>query len=281
MSILSAVYIKGDERKEYKIKEINSAINNNKLRGFLFCPTPNCESRVMYYATKSPFIKTWPLDNHIENCLHGFDRAKERTGIDSTRFIEVELSAERKKRALKEAYLQYLMTEEEKEMKKEKRKDRKNNPITVIKETRPSTRLVLNNNGTKDEGTIGLKGQNLPKRTVDMLKDIDKNKPRLIMAIIKSVELIDNVAVITVNENNIEIEIVFEEAFRANSPGYLGLFHLIKRYISNEKTVVFTGIGEIRSAKNGKSFELSVFYGEDFAINNMDLLMLAAHYARG
>ncbi|MMZ52188.1 hypothetical protein D1872_139450 [compost metagenome] len=203
-------------------------------------------------------------------------------GINTTRFINVELSPERKKRALKEALVQYNMTEEELEQQRKKRATRRNNPTTVEKTSQPSTNLVLVNG---DEVTGGentsYRGPNLRKRTPDMLKDADKNQPRLIMGLVKNVKLIDSTAEIIVVEKGTEIHVKFEEAFHVNSPTYSTLFPLIKRYISEVKKVVFTEIGEIRTSSDGTHYELSVFYGEDFEVNGMTLPVLATHYARG
>lgn len=282
MSILSARFIKGGIEKEYEKNEITPELYNKTLKGYLFCPTKNCGARVIYNSGIKSFLRTWNMDDHADDCIHGFTRAKKRVGVDTTQFINVELTAERKRRALKEAYKLYTMSDDEKAIEKEKKKQktRKNNPTTVGKESVPMTHAVLQDGDEPEEvtnGRVGIRGPILPKRTVDMLKDVDNGKPRLVMGKIKSVRLIESIADIIVEEGNTDIHVKFEEVFINNSPAYLGLFHHILKYQEENKNqdVVFTGIGEVRRSKVNGDLELSIFYGADFFIDGMDLINLS------
>ncbi|PEM33026.1 hypothetical protein CN617_00505 [Bacillus wiedmannii] len=280
MAILSAIYIDGEEKREYKKSEIDTSLYNNHLKGKLYCPTPNCQARLIFNSGLRSYLKTWNNDNHIEGCIHGFDRVKGRIGVDTSHFINVELSSERKKRALKEAFAMYTMTEEEKEKRQNKKTKKKNTPTTVTKQTKPASKVVMA--GGVDEATslqVGVRGPNLSKRTVDMLKEKDTGQTRLLIGIIKDVILdTQGTATIIVVENNMQVCVRFEEAFREGSPNYLGLFHHIKTYISTAKNVVFTGIGEIRKQEENDYFDFSIFNGRDFEIDRMDLRVLANPY---
>jgi hypothetical protein len=44
--------------------------------------------------------------------------------------------------------------------------------------------------------------------------------------------------------------------------------------------VIFTGLDEVRKAKDGESLELVIFNGEDFSIQGRSLLSIATIYAR-
>lgn len=282
MSILSARFIKDGIEKEYEKSEITPQLYNKTLKGYLFCPTKNCDARVIFNSGIKNCLRTWNMDDHSEDCIHGFTRAKKRVGVDTTQFINVELTDERKRRALKEAYKLYTMSDEEKEKEKEKKKHRtrKNNPTTVGKESVPMTHAVLQGGDEVEEitnGRLGIRGPILPKRTVDMLKDVDNGKPRLVMGRIKSVRLIEGIADIVVEEGNTDIHVMFEEVFKNNSPAYLGLFHHILKYQEENKNqdVVFTGIGEVRKSKVNGDLELSIFYGGDFSIDGMSLVSLS------
>lgn len=280
MSILSARYLVDDEFiREFNVRQIDSQVYNSTLKGHLYCPTPDCPSRVIYVNGLRPILKTWYKDDHHPNCLHAFERVKGRVGIDTTQFIDVELSSERKKRALKDALAQYNMTEEEQEQQRLKRTAKKSNPTTIVRQSGPSANLVLTNGEeVAGGGNTGFRGPNLRKRTPDMLKEVDEDQPRLIMGIVKDVKLIESTAEVVVIEKGIETYVKFEEVFHANSPTYAGLFHLIKRYKSEMKRVVFTGIGQVRLSTAKTHYELSVFNGEDFEVNGMILTTLAAYY---
>lgn len=282
MSILSARFIKEGIEKEYEKGEITPELYKKVLKGSLFCPTKNCDARIIYNSGIKSFLRTWNMDNHVENCIHGFTRAEKRVGVDTTQFINVELTDERKRRALKEAYKLYTMSDEEKAIENERKKQRtrKNNPTTVGKKSVPMTHAVLHGGDEMEEvtsGRMGIRGPILPKRTVDMLKDVDNGKPRLVMGKIKSVSLIEAIANIIVEEGNTDIHIKFEEVFKNNSPTYLGLFHHILKYQEENRNqdVVFIGIGEVRKSKVNEDLELSIFYGADFFIDGMNLVNLS------
>ncbi|HWO97593.1 MAG TPA: hypothetical protein VNM45_14920 [Bacillus sp. (in: firmicutes)] len=276
MPILSARYIKDGVVKEYDKREITSQLYSSTLKGFLYCPTAGCNARVVFNSGLKSFLRTWSFDNHAEDCIHGFERTKGRVGVDTSTFINIQLSDERKKRALKEALKRYNMSNEELEQEKQKRANRKSNPKTTGKKVVPTSIAVIQGGDNAEGGSgVSFRGPNLSKRTADMLKDIDTGKPRLIMGKIKSITLLEDVADIIVVENGIEICIKFEDAFKANSPEYLGLFYHISDYMSevSPTKVIFTVIGEVR--KVNETFEVSVFYGQDFEMDGMNLRQLA------
>lgn len=276
MPILSARFIKDGEVKEYDKRDITAKLYSGALKGFLYCPTPGCNARVVFNSGIRSFLRTWSFDNHIEECIHGFERTKGRVGVDTSTFINVQLTDERKKRALKEALKRYTMSNEELEQEKQKRINRKNNPKTTGKKVVPSTVAVIQRDeNTEMGGGVSFRGPNLSKRTVDMLKDVDHGKPRLIIGKIKNITQVKDVADIIVEENGVEICIKFEEVFKANSPDFLGLFYHISDYMAEIRPseVIFTVIGEIK--KVNETFQVSVFYGPDFEMNGMTLRQLA------
>lgn len=280
MPIFSAIYVNGNERIEYNKNDITPALYNSTLKGHLYCPTERCPARIIYNSGVRSFLRTWNLDNHIEDCIHGFDRVRGRIGVNPEHFINVELSEERKVRALREAYNKYMMTEEEREQKRQNQARRRNNPTTTTRTTRPIANLVLEGGEEIGGETVGVRSPHLLKRTADMLKEVDNNKPRLIMGIIQDVEITEGRTVIKVMENGVEILVVFGEAFAANSPTYIGLFGNIIRYMNEHENVVFTGIGEVRHTERGV-YELLVFHGAEFRIDDTDLIVLSSRYATG
>lgn len=278
MPILSARFIKDGLVREYDRREITPQLYNSTLKGNLYCPTSNCNARIVYNSGVRSFLRTWSFDDHTEDCPHRFERTKGRVGVDTSKFITVQLSDERKKRALKEALKRFKMSSEELEAVKPKHPLRRN-PSTTSRKVVPASVAVIQGDESSSEGEQSFRGPNLSKRTPDMLKDNDLGKPRLIMGNLESISISGDVANIVVEENGAKVSIKFEEVFRANSPEYLGLFHHISDYIHSEELseVVITAIGEVKKADG--SFELSVFYGHDLEINGYDLRQLAIRNA--
>ncbi|OAT74640.1 hypothetical protein [Parageobacillus thermoglucosidasius] len=283
VSITSALYKKDGEVRELRVSEIDSESYNKYYKGHLFCTTPNCEARLEFvYSTSRPsYFRTWKHDNHIDNCIYQFERIEGRIGINTQSIIDVEISHERKRRALKEAYRLSKMTEEELEQRRKKRNLNRKKTKTVGKKKREALNIVLNkNNNESGLESGGRRGPNLLKRNADALNDSDVGKVRVLIGFIKDVQYTESSAIIKVQRKNKMVDVKFEEAFFANSPDYQGLFHYIRKYINEQNKVVFTGVGEVRKAKNGDNYEFVVYKGDEFTIENMSLLMLASYYSR-
>jgi hypothetical protein len=284
VSITSALYKKDGEVRELRVSEIDSESYNKYYKGHLFCTTPNCEARLEFvYSTSRPsYFRTWKHDNHIDNCIYQFERIEGRIGINTQSIIDVEISHERKRRALKEAYRLSKMTEEELEKRRVKRKLNRQNRKTSIKKQQHGINIVLNKQD--DESSLssdrnGRRGPHLLKRYADALNDSDVGKVRILIGVIRDVQYSDSSAVITVGRKNKSVDVKFEEAFFGNSPDYKGLFHHISKYLSGKSEVIFTGVGEVRKAKNEEKYEFIIYHGDEFTIENMSLLTLASLYS--
>ncbi|WP_139217070.1 hypothetical protein [Salibacterium halotolerans] len=277
ISILSAIYSNKGIEKEYSVREITKELYHKTLRGHLFCPTPGCNARIVYNSGLTPYFKTWKMDNHIEECLHYFDRENRKSGVNTEDLMNVELSVDRKKRAMKEALKLYNMTAEEKA--KQSGKSTKRNPKTQGKKNNIATRPVLKD-GENEEivKNEGVRGPNLLKRPVSTLQEKDEGQTRLVIGVLKNVNDSNKGTSILIEDSGKELYLVFEEVFRVNSPEYLGLFHHLEKYQTSkdqEDTIIITAVGQIRKSKSYDGFESSVFYGRDLEIDGIDLRILA------
>lgn len=101
------------------------------------------------------------------------------------------------------------------------------------------------------------------------------------MGYVQKVELIEDVAKITLLESDKEIDIVFEQSFIAESKNnsYLNKFGVIQHFANQKPEPVFVGIGEVRFNRTNNRYEHQIFYGTDFRIEDLDLLVLSAKMA--
>lgn len=118
----------------------------------------------------------------------------------------------------------------------------------------------------------------LKRKYVSMINANDIGKHRLVMGFVQKVELIDNVAKVTLLESDREIDIIFEESFIAESKNqsYLNKFAVIQHLADHHLEIAFTAIGEVRFNRNNDRFEQVILFGTDFRIEDMDLLVFAA-----
>lgn len=284
MAILSAFYRNRDVEQEIVPNQINIESYETRYKGNLYCPMPACEAKIEYVhrAATVGYFRTWKHEDHIDTCIHKFDRVANREGRNIESVLNVEISAERKKKSLKDAFARAVLTEEERAARIAKRKKRNANPKAVGKANRPNVNLVLR--GGVDEGEArqqGIRSPNLLKKDTDSLKDSDVGKPRLIIGMIQGVEYEESRAIITIAGQKRVVDVMFEEAFFANSPSYQNLFHYVERFIYENNRVIFTAVGEVRAGKTEDSYEFVVFHGDEFAIHGHNLMTIAVHFTQG
>ncbi|MCQ6264507.1 hypothetical protein M1K46_02350 [Fictibacillus sp. WQ 8-8] len=284
VSITSAIFRKDGKEQELKVVEVDLKSYQSTYKNNLFCTTPDCNAKLafVFRTAKPSYFRTWKKENHTEECLFHFERIAARLGVSAEQTISVVLSSERKKNALKEAYRLAKMSDEEKEKQKNKtKKPNKKKPKTIGKKEVPAIKIVSTNEEEDVvEGEKVKRGPNILKRTADAFNVADIGKHRLLIGEIKDITFSEKSAFITTIWNRSEVLVKFEEVFFANSPEYNGLFHNIERYINEYQNVILTAIGEVRRNRESSGYELVVFSGDGFTIEDMSLQALAAHYSR-
>lgn len=280
MVIQKALYKKDDEIIEVSIDDFKSQESQMRYKGNLFCPTSGCASKLIYVnrTLKPGYFKTFPRENHSSNCDFRFDRIFGRTGVNTENVINVELSKERKSRALKEAYQLSQLTPTQIEERKNRGKNaQKKRPITERKKEMVGVNMVTNTD-EENESENSIRGNNILKRTIETLQESDVTKHRLLIGIVESVSYGKENASLTLKEGSKSLQVKFEEAFFANSPAYSGYFHFVDRLIEENENVVFSGIGQVRKSSDSLK-ELVIYNGEDFTLNGSSLLTIAINTA--
>lgn len=283
-TIHSALYKKDGKVKELTLTDFKSLEDKLKYKRYLFCALPKCGARLVYvHCTSRPsFFRTWKNDDHDKNCIYYFERSDGRAGISTEQVINVELSSERKKKALNRAFQKVQLSEAEIEERNKKRAKRKQSPRSRGKNKSVSVNPVMSNGVGEEEITAkGTRGPNLLIRDIEGLRDSDIGKARLLIGDICSISYESKRAIIILKQNKTKLKVKFEEAFFANSPNLEGLFHYIERFINEYENPLFTAVGEVRYvSENQEQFEFYVYGGEEFRIHNMTLPSLAAFYSR-
>lgn len=248
-----------------------------EFRGNLYCPTPNCNAKLIYSSGTKSHFRTWKYNSHADNCKYGFVHysvENERPTVD----VMVGIEFERRQKALNEAYTILTMSEEE---------ETSLNQIKVqnVSNRNPKQRKRKESQGIQltlfDEQTarqlLKRRGPNLKKRKVSQLDSSHVGKTCLLMGYVKRIKLQDEVANITVLEDQKDIKVVFEEAFIKDPSNrtYLYKFDAIEKLLKHRPNIPFTGIGQVRQNSKTQELEFAIFFGTDFRIDNMNLHSLA------
>lgn len=276
MRIPKARYITEDDIKIVTLNEITKKKYDAMYKGKLFCPTDNCPAKVSFCSGRKAHYKTWRFSNHSPNCIYHLERSGKRTVIGLTTTITMNISNNRIQNALTRAFKTLTQEEANEAIKASVSKVKKNNSPTKDGEEKEQNIQMKLFGGELDEESSHMKGKKLLSRWVHHISPKDIGQVRLIKGTIKDVELIDSVAEIVVVSNNEEVKVVFEERFKKEplNSSYLNKFWAIKDLLHLHKEIFFTGVGEVREDRNGE-YELSIFMGTNFKLNNEDLYNIA------
>ncbi|MBL0388249.1 hypothetical protein JJB07_16670 [Tumebacillus sp. ITR2] len=282
MTILSALYIRDGERIEITPKDIQVHLYEAKYKGNLFCASTGCDAQIEYVHTtgSTRYFRTWKHNNHIDSCIHKFIRESGKVGVKTDQILHVEASRSKKAKVLDEAFAIAKLNEQEREAIRTNRRPKRSSSTTRTVE---GTQIKLVLFDGLDEGTIireGFRSPPILKREAAALKPSDVGKIRLVFGDMLDVESEVSRALFRLDGGNKSVHIRFEEAFFAGNPTYQGLFHHATRYCSDYQNVKFAGIGEVRLGATGE-YELFVFQGQDFQLQNISLPSLAAFYTSG
>lgn len=277
-------YINENEEKEIRISDMTIKDYETIYKGKIYCPTPNCPAQAVYSGGKKAHFRTWQKRDHLEGCIHEFDRVPINRGISTEGSIGVDIAFKRRQTAMKDGFKLMklaMMTEEERnklEEIKPRPKRKKPNPKTKGKvETTNVKNTLIGGDVREEEGGIGGR-RNLSKRFVDAITNSDIGDIRLVMGILTNVEIENPTAKLTVEWNKEKIYVVFEEAFEKEPSNnlYLNNFGIVKKYLENNDLVLFSGIGEIRRNRRNNELELVVYIGTDLTFNDSGMLHLNA-----
>lgn len=281
MLIAEARLVKEANEKLVPIQEVSKQLYDQYFRGFLYCPTPGCPAKLVYINSDRAHFRTWKYYAHHEGCVYYFERRWVERDVQFSD-VTVGFEYERRQMALSRAYRAMRFPEELPVLKTVKRATVENQKPTL---QRRKSITGIQTTLFDDETWESLKRKRPPLRRkfVSKINENDIGQHKLVMGYVHKIELLEDVAKITLVENDKEIDIVFEQAFTEESKNnsYLNKFGVIQHVADQNPETAFAGIGEVRFNPTTNRFEHQIFFGTDFRIEDMDLLVLSARVALG
>lgn len=276
MRIPKARYITEDDIKMVTLNEITKKKYDAIYKGKLFCPTDNCPAKVSFCSGQKAHYKTWRFSNHSPDCIYHLNRNGRRTVVGSTPANTMNISKTRIQDALSRAYKSMVEVDGSELIQSSNNTPKKNNSPKTNEGVKEQTFQLKLFGGDLDEESSHYKGKKLLSRWVHLIASNDVGQVRLIKGYVKDVELLDSAAEIIIGSNNEEMKVVFEERFRKEplNKSYLNKFWAIKQMLNHYKEIYFTGVGEVREGRDCE-YELSIFMGASFKLNNEDLYNIA------
>lgn len=273
--IYDALYKTASDETIVNLSSLTPKDYREKYRGNLYCSTADCPAMITYVtrAGNKSHFRTWRGMTHSKNCDYHSDKITERIGTRSNFVDFVYLNDDQMSRSMKEAYLQELMTPEEKYLAKQKvraSQKRKNSP----EKSEQISFGLTTDPGYKDK-ILSDKKARLYKRDVDALNSRDLGWTRTVIGEYVEVDFSNERPILRFKKNSVSANILFEEAFFAGNLASRERLSFISRYIETYPYPIIIAVGEIRQNTILEEFEIALFDYKAFRIDGKSLDSLA------
>lgn len=263
----SARFIKNGVEKRINLSDLTETEYQEKYRGYLFCPNPNCNAKVIFAYSelvKKHFRTHRPvrsqegtiISQHIPDCEYSVEHElaeQERRRRDPN--YKIAISSKHLRDKLKSVHNDLVNP---KRSKKEKEtlgtSPKRPSSKSKVNSERPATGVA----GITSNGAVEGTGRepSVYHRSVNALNDRDYFYTRAVDGYINDMVFGADYAYINLRRNDYKkARVLFSEAFRVNSPGVDTL--LYKNYIDINKkkgNILLVCIGDVRK----DDYEISI-----------------------
>ena len=244
---------------------------HEKYRGNLYCSTANCSAMITYVmrAGNKNHFRTWRGMTHSKNCDYYSEKIAERIGTRTSFVDYIYLNDDQMSRSMKEAYLQELMTPEEKSLAKQKVKISQKRTSSL--EENEQISFELTTYPEYKNKTLSEQKARLYKRDVDALTSRDLGLTRTVIGEYVEADFSTERPVVRIKKKGVFANILFEEAFFAENLTGRERLSTISRYADIYTSPIIVAVGEIRKTSVLAEFEIALFDYKAFRVNGRSL----------
>lgn len=273
--IFDALYKTATDETIVNLTSLKPKKYREKYRGNLYCSTPNCSARITYVmrAGNKNHFRTWRGTIHSKDCEYYSEKITERIGTRTSYVDYIYLSDDQMSRSMKEAYLQELMTPEEKELAKQKLKNPRKRTGTLEGNEQISFELTTDPEH-KDKSQAGQKAR-LYRRNVDALTSRDIGLTRTVIGEYVEADLSTERPLVRIKKNGVYANVLFEEAFFAENSAGLERLINISKYADIYILPMIIVIGEVRQNLVLNEYEIALFEYKALRVDGKSLDSLA------
>jgi hypothetical protein len=271
MPIYEAIYRTSEHEEEVTVSNIEQHENYIDVKNNLYCTYSGCSARLSYVPKGKvrAHFKTWPKDNHIQDCVDYFERvataSKQKSIATSTM-------------ALSEKHIKSILDNLRKRRNEKASGTSKTRPGTTKKsrpkvdpgsDENPTLNIVPTTGPNADlgSGENNIKEPSVRNRSLINLTDDDLNWTRSIEGYIQNVETEEKRAILDLRDGNYTCRVYFEEYFFDNAPiNFRGYFEDLKKLVQRHKDYMFSGVGLIE--KRNDQYCMLINDGNDFRIDD-------------
>ena len=273
--IYDALYKTASDETIVNLSGLTPKDYREKYRGNLYCSTADCPAMITYVtrAGNKSHFRTWRGMTHSKNCDYHSDKIAERISTKSNSVDFVYLNNDQMARSMKEAFLQELMTPEEKSLAKHKVKTSRKRTNGL--EVNEQISFGLTTDPEYKDKTLSDKKVRLYKRNVDALSNRDLGWTRTVIGEYVEADFSIERPILRLKKNSVYANVLFEEAFFAENLASRERLSFISRYIETYPYPIIIAVGEIRKNTILEEFEIALFDYKAFRIDGKSLDSLA------
>ncbi|MMZ52187.1 hypothetical protein D1872_139440 [compost metagenome] len=288
MSIEAVLFKYKDIEEEIHIDLIEDHEDFELMRRNLFCIYDGCEAKMEYVpkGKNRAYFKTWPHEDHSEDCVDYFEREKKRKSEKGSATFDALLSPKHVNRVLRELFKEANESEEARRKRleeKKKPKEKKKKNITIDESQPPSPTLNINpTTGEGDDLPKEVKrAPNVRKRhNIQLLSESDVGFTRAVYGIVKSISITENRVVISLSSKGKKCKVYFEEAFFSKAAiNIIDMFKNVERFITKGSKLGLACIGQV--AKRDEEYQLLINNQNDFTLNDYKIQVFSSKYVTG
>ena len=225
MRFEAVVYKNSEGAKEIiELKDIIEHPDYEVVKKNLYCGFDNCPSRIEYVpkGKKVAHFRTWPRDNHSEDCVNYFEREMKNASIKSSAINTAKLKDSHIRDILKTMHKNANETLEEKQSRLNKQRDKykKKKNSTVDSSKTPIVENVVRPSTNNDE-QFQMEGKRAPNvRRRYSPNDISENDIGNAIGIrgrVLDIQLFDKRGIFTLQGNKDHFNLYFEEEFYSSA----------------------------------------------------------------
>jgi len=254
MPIYEAIYRSKENEAMVTVSNIEQHENFTDVKNNLYCTYQECTARLAYVPKGKvrAHFKTWPKDDHLQDCVDFFDRVatanKQKSVATSTmalseKHVKNVLDNLKKKRREQESGTGKPKSNNNKKPRPKVNPNSGENPAhNIVPTTGPDAELASGENNVKEPS--------VRNRTLINLTDDDLGWTRSVEGYTQNVEVNDKRVVIELRDGDHNFRVYFEEFFFDNAPvNFRGYFEDLKILVQKHKDYLFSGVGLIERRK--------------------------------
>ncbi|MCT4799416.1 hypothetical protein ACFO4U_06825 [Exiguobacterium profundum] len=207
-----------------ELKDIAERPDYEVVKKNLYCGFDNCPSRIEYVpkGKKIAHFRTWPKDNHSEDCVNYFEREIKNASIKNSAINTAKLKDSHIRDILKTMHKNANETLEEKQLRLSKQRDKykKKKNSTVDSSKVPIVENVVRPSTNNDEQyqIEGKRAPNVRRRySPNDISESDIGNAIGIIGNMLDIQLFDKRCIFTLKGRNNRFNLYFEEEFYSSA----------------------------------------------------------------